>query len=65
MRIRIDSERCVGAAQCVLTAPGVFAQRGDGLGEVIPDGMDPQVQEAVWTCPSQAIEVISEQEDQS
>lgn len=65
MRIRIDNDRCVGAAQCVLTAPGAFVQTEDGFGAVIPGGSDPQVREAEWTCPSRAIEVIGDEEDQT
>jgi ferredoxin len=29
VRVVADSERCVGAGQCVLTAPSVFDQRDD------------------------------------
>ncbi|MFD9903602.1 ferredoxin [Streptomyces sp. NPDC059063] len=59
MRIGIDTDRCIGAGQCVLTAPGVFTQDDDGFSELLPgreDGAgDPMVREAARACPVQAI----------
>ncbi|MFI6699782.1 ferredoxin [Streptomyces sp. NPDC050509] len=68
MRIGIDTERCIGAAMCVLHAPAVFTQNDDGVAELLPEdtggagdadhadhGNDPAVREAVATCPVQAI----------
>ncbi|MGW1074662.1 ferredoxin [Streptomyces sp. NPDC002537] len=58
-RVSIDSDLCIGAGQCVLTAPGVFAEDEDGFGTVAPGredgGGDPRVHEAARACPSQAI----------
>lgn len=61
MRIRIDKDRCIGAGQCALTAPGVFTQDDDGLSTLLPGredgGGDPMVGEAVRACPVGAITV--------
>ncbi|MFJ2559076.1 MULTISPECIES: ferredoxin [unclassified Streptomyces] len=58
--IDIDTERCIGAAMCVLHAPAVFTQNDDGVAALLP--ADPHhgdateaVREAVATCPVQAI----------
>ncbi|WP_030787972.1 ferredoxin [Streptomyces sp. NRRL S-920] len=57
--IHVDTDRCVGAGMCALTAPGVFTQDDDGFSEVLPGkedgGGDPMVREAVRACPVQAI----------
>lgn len=60
MRIRIDRDRCIGAGQCALTAPGVFTQDDDGFSTLLPgreDGGDPMVREAARACPVGAITV--------
>jgi ferredoxin len=59
MRITADSTRCVGAGQCVLSAPDVFDQDDDALVvlvDVTPGADDLElVRDAVDRCPSQAI----------
>ncbi|MCZ4119519.1 ferredoxin [Streptomyces sp. H39-S7] len=64
MRVSVDSERCVGAALCTMTAPSVFEQDDEGVSAVIAgseDGAgDPRVHEAVRVCPVQAISVAVE-----
>ncbi|AOP48939.1 ferredoxin [Streptomyces lydicus] len=64
MRITIDSNVCIGAGQCALTAPGVFTQDDDGFGALLPgreDGAgDPLVREAARACPVQAITVTDD-----
>ncbi|MGK5546210.1 ferredoxin [Streptomyces sp. URMC 127] len=61
LRVSIDSDVCIGAGQCVLTAPSVFDQDDDGFGLVRPGredgGGDPLVKEAARACPVQAITV--------
>ncbi|MEV7864763.1 ferredoxin [Streptomyces sp. NPDC088124] len=60
LRIVADRERCVGAGQCVLTAPELFDQsEEDGTvvvlaDEVGEDDLD-KVREAVHICPSGAL----------
>ncbi|MCC3779184.1 ferredoxin [Streptomyces sp. UNOB3_S3] len=60
MRVTADNERCIGAGQCVLTAPAVFDQDDDGLVTVLaPDGagLTDAVRRAGDLCPSRAITV--------
>ncbi|MGZ9935094.1 ferredoxin [Streptomyces sp. NC-S4] len=61
MRISVDQDVCIGAGQCALTAPQVFTQDDDGLGEVLPGREDghgsPLVREAARACPVSAITV--------
>ncbi|MER6983862.1 ferredoxin, partial [Streptomyces carpinensis] len=50
MRIDIDKNRCIGAGQCALAAPGVFTQDDEGFSALLPGredgGGDPMVREA-------------------
>ncbi|MFJ8473282.1 ferredoxin [Kitasatospora sp. NPDC094011] len=61
MRITVDTDRCVGAGQCVLNAPAVFDQDHDGVVEVhdpAAAATDPEaVALAATLCPSAAITV--------
>lgn len=61
MRITVDSDRCVGAGQCVLTAPAVFDQDEDGLVTLLGAGPGADGEAAVrlagGLCPSRAITV--------
>lgn len=61
MRIEIDKDICIGAAQCALTAPDVFAQDEDGISELLPGredgGGDPLLREAARACPVRAITI--------
>ncbi|MGW8376241.1 ferredoxin [Streptomyces sp. ODS28] len=64
MRITVNTDVCIGAGQCALTAPEVFTQDDDGFSELLPgreDGAgDPLVREAARACPVQAITVSEE-----
>ncbi|MGX2993098.1 ferredoxin [Streptomyces sp. JNUCC 64] len=66
MHISVDSDRCIGSAQCAVTVPSVFEQDEDGLSTVISGredgGGEPLVREAVRACPVRAI-TIRETED--
>jgi ferredoxin len=61
MRIDIDTDVCIGAGQCALTAPDVFTQDDDGYSTLLPGretgGGDPMVREAARACPVGAITV--------
>ncbi|MEU1271576.1 ferredoxin [Streptomyces sp. NPDC005799] len=60
-RIEIDRDVCIGAGQCALAAPKVFAQDDDGFSTLLPGreegGGDPMVREAARACPVSAITV--------
>ncbi|WP_236246423.1 ferredoxin [Streptomyces sp. CC210A] len=59
MKISLDSDVCIGAGQCALTAPDVFTQDDDGFGAVLPGredgGGSPLLREAARACPVRAI----------
>ena len=60
MLIKADTERCIGAGMCVLTAAEVFDQsEDDGTVLVLqaepPAGQEAAVRRAVQVCPSGAL----------
>lgn len=61
MRITVDTDRCIGAGQCVLSAPEVFDQGDDGLVTVLApkpsDSVQGAVRQAGLLCPSRTITV--------
>lgn len=61
MHIDIDTDVCIGAGQCALTAPKVFTQDDDGFSTLQPDAAehlgDPLVREAARACPVAAITI--------
>jgi ferredoxin len=62
MKISVDQHRCIGAGQCVRTAPEVFDQReADGIVTLIvpepDDALRPKIEKAAKLCPSQSIRV--------
>ncbi|MFD0025329.1 ferredoxin [Streptomyces sp. NPDC058382] len=61
MRISVDTDRCVGAGQCVLSAPEVFDQDDLGIVQVLKETGDEtaldEARQAGLVCPSQAITV--------
>jgi ferredoxin len=62
MRIEADRDVCIGAGNCVLTAPEVFDQADDGLVEVIDPEPAPHLEQsardAVARCPSSALTAL-------
>lgn len=68
-RVSVAADRCVGAGQCVLTAPAVFDQDADGISRVLkPDVASAEadaVREAEFLCPGQAIAVTQPAPDRS
>ena len=70
MKIRIDDSKCVGAGQCVMTAPEVFDQREeDGVVILLvptpPEQLHAAVREAAKLCPSRVITVFDEDAENS
>jgi ferredoxin len=59
LRIEVDRELCFGFADCVSTAPTVFALGEDGIATVIDaDGASPElITEAAQNCPVDAITI--------
>ncbi|WP_092627091.1 ferredoxin [Actinopolyspora mzabensis] len=65
MRIEIDEEKCIGAGQCVMSAPDTFDQRDeDGVAFLLEDSptteRQAQVREAATLCPAAAITVVED-----
>lgn len=62
MRVRIKTELCQGHGMCLLACPRVFQLSDeDGhsylLTEEVPAELEQSVQQAVQSCPEQAIEI--------
>jgi ferredoxin len=64
MRIKADTEACIGSGQCVLTEPTVFDQGDDGIVVLLTDQPGDQVAErarkAAHLCPSRALSIVEE-----
>ncbi|MDP9794665.1 ferredoxin [Catenuloplanes nepalensis] len=65
MKISVDEDKCIGAGQCVLTAPHTFDQR-DEDGVVILLAAEPAALEqtaartAATVCPAAAIAIVED-----
>lgn len=62
MKVIVDKDKCIGAGQCVMTAPDVFDQDEDTgtvvlLAERPPATEADDARRAVTYCPARAIEV--------
>jgi ferredoxin len=62
MRVRINPQLCQGHAMCKLACPEIFELNDDDghgyvLKEEVPVHLEPNVQNAVQSCPEQAIEI--------
>ncbi len=59
MRVRIDESQCIACGLCSELCPDAFAQRDDGIAEVIAGESEldkiPCVREAAESCPTEAI----------
>lgn len=69
MRVIALTNRCIASGACVLACSQVFSQReSDGVVEILEErpSLDllTHVQQAVATCPSQAL-VVEAEEDRS
>ncbi|GAB2724771.1 ferredoxin [Kitasatospora kifunensis] len=66
MQITVDSDRCVGAGQCVLAAPAVFDQDEDGVVSLLTEhpaaDQHTAVRLASSLCPSRSITVTVQQD---
>ena len=66
IRVRVDRERCVGAAMCVAIAPSVFAIDAEGKAVVLVDTFDDTelLMQAAEECPALAVIVVDSDTDQ-
>lgn len=60
MKVHIDEKKCQGHTMCQMTAPEVFAlSEIDGHAIVVvdqvPEGMEDDAMDAVYSCPEEAI----------
>ena len=60
-KVRVDEHKCIGAGQCVLTAPEIFDQRDDGIVILLDATPPPQLhgaaRKAAKLCPALAITI--------
>lgn len=61
MHITANTDVCVGAGMCALTAPDIFDQDDDGLvmllAPKVPEHLHEMAAEAVRLCPSGALAI--------
>ncbi len=64
MKVVVDFDRCASNAVCMSILPEIFEVRDDGylyvLDEHPPDSMREQLEEAVRSCPTQAISIAED-----
>lgn len=64
MKVVVDFDRCASNAVCMSILPEIFEVRDDGylyvLDEHPPDSMRERLEEAVRSCPTQAISLADE-----
>ena len=59
MKVTVDQDLCISCGTCVDICPDVFNWNDDGKAEsvvgTIPDDLEDDVQEALESCPTDAI----------
>ncbi len=64
MKVVVDFDRCDSNAVCMSLLPEIFEVRDDGflyvLNEHPPDSMREKLEEAVRSCPTQAISIAED-----
>jgi ferredoxin len=65
VKVAADRDVCISAGNCVMVADAVFDQDDDGIVVVlvdkVPEGEEEHAREAVKLCPSQALQIASEE----
>lgn len=60
-KVHVDEHECIGAGQCVMTAPAVFDQREDGIVVLLDATPSPAqhaaARKAARLCPALAIRI--------
>ena len=51
----VDKEACIGCGLCVGSHPEIFAFDDEGKADVIAEGEDADVDDAIASCPVSAI----------
>jgi ferredoxin len=68
IRIGVDIDLCQGHAMCELEAPDYFKVPKRGQVEILkdtaPEEDRAEVEQAVWACPTQALSITDEDEDE-
>ncbi len=60
MKAKVDADNCTGCGLCTDIAAEVFEMEGDVatvIGDEVPAGSEDDVQEAMESCPSEAISI--------
>jgi ferredoxin len=64
VKVVVDFDRCNSNAVCMSILPEIFEVRDDGflyvLDEHPPDSMREKLEEAVRSCPTQAISIVED-----
>jgi ferredoxin len=64
VRVTIDKEKCRGAGQCVMAAPGVFDHDDEGVAFAVKERPDEaeydDVRMAVVSCPTGSVSVVED-----
>jgi ferredoxin len=64
VKVVVDYDRCASNAVCMSLLPEIFEVRDDGfmyvLNEHPPESLRDQLEEAVRSCPTQAISLAEE-----
>jgi ferredoxin len=64
MKLYVDPERCQGHTLCAMAAPDLFTLddidgHATALDGEVPEGREGKADEAIRSCPEQAISIIS------
>jgi len=64
VRVTVDRDKCRGAGQCVVAAPGVFDHDDEGVAFAVKERPDTgeydDVRSAVVSCPTGSVSVIED-----